>query len=126
VEEGKKAVRGELEAMLAAFPKDRAFALESFAKGLTIDQAKAAQAEGLAAKVEQLEKENVELKAKTVPPPPPAGKAAGFSEASAGAVDFMSASKALAAEKGLDLGSAMSQIAREQPELHAKYLAAGK
>lgn len=122
---GRKEEREALEQMLGAFPKDRAFALESFAKGLSVDQAKAARAETLAARVEQLEKENGDLKSKASPPPPPAGKAAEFAELPAGQRDFLGAVRALVDEKGLGLGEAMAQIAREQPELHRAYLGLG-
>lgn len=129
VEEGGKAVRDQFVAMLAAFPQNRPFAVECFEKGFSIEAAKLAAADKLAAEVERLRKENEDLRSQaagkkpTGPQKPPAGPAATFSEGSAAAGNFRQVAEALAAERGLELGEAMSLVARQQPELHAKYLA---
>lgn len=126
VEEGSKAALGALNEMLAAFPKDQPYAVESFRAGLTVEKAKAAYADKLTARVEQLEAEKAKAEAERKPAPPAAGKAAQFKDGGGAEGDFLAVAEALAAEKGLSIGAAMSQVAREQPELHAKFLGGGK
>jgi len=110
-----------LEALRAAFPDDLPFAIEQFKAGATLEQAKAAMCDKL-----MEEKKNA-------PAPKPAKSdeedeavspiGAGHTAADGDSEDFMEEARAMKkANPGMKMTEAMRFVAKEQPELHQKFL----
>lgn len=115
---GRKMELDRFGQLADAFKSDPAYVVECYAKGRSLADA---QAEAKDRRLAQLEKEVKELKARQA-----AGGAepVGFGgEPDAGGNDFTSQAKARAAEKKLTLHKAMSELAREQPELYQAHKA---
>ena len=113
--------RERLNTLKAAFPNDSDYAAKCFDDGLTVEAAKAAYCDILAGKVEALQKETDELKAKLAKAdelPEPVASSADDKTGD----DFMTVAKALAKEKGITLTDAMKRVAKAEPELHAAFL----
>lgn len=123
--------RGRHSALMNAFAGDLAFANEQFAAGKTVEQGQAAYSFVLAGKVEEQSAELEKLreqatKAAGQAPAPGADGAPPLEQdgdAATGQLGFMETAEALAKEKDITKAKAMSQIAREQPELHKAFLA---
>ena len=113
--------RERLNTLKAAFPNDSDYVAKCFDDGLTVEAAKAAYCDILAGKVEALQKETDELKAKLAKAdelPEPVASSADDKTGD----DFMTVAKALAKEKGITLTDAMKRVAKAEPELHAAFL----
>jgi signal peptide peptidase SppA len=130
--EAKAAEQARRKAILAAFPKDREFALEQIEADASLEEAKVAYCDHLQAKAEEREKAHAaELEAarKGAPAPVatgrkpvPHGDAAGTE-----AADYMSVVHARAAQlraQGVKkpMTEAQRQIAAEQPDLRRAYI----
>jgi signal peptide peptidase SppA len=119
--------------IVAAFPKDREFAQAQADSGATLEEAKAAYGDFLAEKFAKREAEHAaELAAAKAGKAPVAAGAKPVPHGDAGSGgDFMTRARARAAElkaQGVEqpMTTAMREIARANPSLHADYVASGK
>lgn len=127
----REAEKARVATIRAAFPKDPMFAMDQIAAGATLDQAKAAYADVLEAKLAESEKGREAAEKKAAAPKPPAPPAKGghpiVSEGEPGSQatepeGFLSRSEKLAVERGWTKTQAMSHLARTEPALYEKYL----
>lgn len=112
----------------AAFPGDPAFALEQIEKGSTVAEAKAAFADVLQAKLAEKEKELTEAKKaqaaapKSTPRLPVTVPGGAPAPATAGVGQWHELVKAAQA-RGLSRSAAVREVATQNPEVHAAYVA---
>lgn len=119
--EGAAAEKARFGELKAAFPADAAYAMDSFEKGLSVLEAKAAYADILQGRMKEMEK----AKGKEKPEPKSAAQGAEpipFAEGAQGAPDFVGEARRMAAAEGIPLDKAMSKLANSRPELHAAFL----
>jgi signal peptide peptidase SppA len=110
-EEIRQADQQRLFQLKEAFPDDPGFALEQFAAGHNVTEAKAEYCDVLKKRLADKEKDNG-----GAPP------LTGSGEGSAETIDFNRAAKQLAKEEKITLGKAYKQIAREQPDVYYNYI----
>jgi ClpP class serine protease len=104
-----------------AFADDLDFAVQSFGKGLTVEQAKAEYCDILQQRNKEAAEKKASLQNKDVKV---AGAKAIATDGSddAGQGNFISTAKELAKAEGIKLGAAYKRIAREQPELYQAHI----
>jgi len=120
-EKAKADERERMNTLKAAFPNDAEYAAKCFDNGLTVEAAKAAYCDILAGKLEALQKETDELKAKLAKADELPAPVASSADDKTGD-DFMTVARALAKEKKITLTDAMKRVAKAEPELHAAFL----
>lgn len=118
-EAGAKAERERFSALSSAY-SDAAFVSEQFLAGNTPEQAKSAWD---ARRLASLEEENAALKAQLSAPKQDGTEPVKFGSPAETESDFVSLAKARASEKNIPIHRAMSELAREKPELHRAYIA---
>lgn len=126
-QEALKGERQRIADLKAAFPKDQAFALEAIEKGQSVQEAKAAYADKLAADLEAKTKEIETLKKGSGKP---SGQALGAQPVEFGAgaggdsggKSFMELADEYAAKHACSMGKALSETARLHPEKHQAYV----
>lgn len=119
--------RKRVAELKAAYPKDSDFALLAIEKGWSLLEAKAEYADVLAKRNEELQAEKDKLSAdlsKSKLGTDPIGHGGSGEGAAKG--DFMEQATRLAAEKGISRGTAVTQLAQENPDLHRAWLAKQK
>jgi len=108
-EQARAEERNRLKELTEAFGDDLDFALKAYEQGKTVQEAKAEFCDVLQKRLtEQAEKQGAE---------PLTGSGSGET----GTIDFNKAAKELAKSKGIQLGDAYKEIAREQPEVYEAY-----
>jgi hypothetical protein len=129
-EEAKRNERQRMGDLKAAFPEDESFALEQFMAGASVAEAKAAYCSVLQGKLTAAAGKITELEKKAVTPAPApaatgaapvASEAPGAATAESG--DFLAQAKQKARDEKITMTAAMQQLARENPDLHATWLA---
>jgi signal peptide peptidase SppA len=118
--ETRKQELDRLQQIKASFPDDIAFAMEQYAKGATVDQAKVAYCDVLAAKNKALQ---AELASKQSSKSVASGtEAIAHNEAAVTSNDFMAVCEAYAEANKCSKGTAIKAIAKDQPELHQQWI----
>lgn len=128
-EQARLADRKRLGELKAAFPKHLEFAVEQFEKGATVEQAKVAFVDVLAAENIRKDAEIATLKeaAKAAGGETTKGVEHGGEGSAATVADFIGEAKKLMGERKLpSLKAAMSALAKEKPELHAAFINASR
>lgn len=130
-QEGQTLELQRFKDLKAAFADDPTFAAEQFEANASVDEAKAAYADVVKAKLKASEAANVDLAAKLeaaeqakdagVPGVP--GDGAGGDE---GEQDFMEVARGLAEDKSISMTAAMRLVARKNPDLHREFKAAAR
>ena len=127
-EQVKAAERDRLEELRAAFPKDPDFAMEQFAAGASLTEAKAAYSDVLQGRLDAAEKEKAEAATKTVDGAD-ATIGATAAEGNQGADgdddgrDFLAVARAYAVEHGCTMAVAMQAVRTKDRSLHERFLA---
>ena len=133
-ETARQAEHERFAELSAAFPDDPKYAGRAFAEGWSVEQAKAnyldrlrEQKTELNQRLEQLEAEKAAAavkaaKAEKADADGAEGVPFGGEGAAAGGGDFMDRAQALADEKDISLGNAVTQLAHKDPEAHRRYV----
>ncbi len=120
-QEAKNAEMKRSQDLQAAFPNDPKFAMEQFAAGATVTEAKAKYADVLAAKNADLAKENEELKNKKNNSDE-ADAVATAGQGGNSTADFIALSKERAKERKIGMTEAMRQIKAENPAIYEQHV----